>query len=369
MDTISSDFPIFQKYPRLIYLDNAATTQKPRAVIEAFREFYENYNSNIHRGVYSLSEQATELYERARERIAKFIGADPSQIVFVKNATEGLNVAISNMKSREIVSTIYDHHSTLLPIYHYSKSYRLERDPYSIRSQNIVVNHLSNVTGRAIDIRAIRDNNPDSIIVVDGTQYVPHFKLDLSKIDVNFYTFSPHKMLGPTGIGVLYIRDPLDYEPLIYGGGIVNNVTERMYRLLDSNIRYEAGTPPIAEAYATAVAIDYLEKHRDYLERLDREIIRRANELFDEYRIYPINRDQDIPIFSFYFREIHAHDVGEMLDTFYNIAVRTGYHCAQPLHEHLGIGPTTRASFYLYNPPEHLERLMEALKSVLRKFT
>ncbi|MCX8154741.1 MAG: aminotransferase class V-fold PLP-dependent enzyme [Candidatus Micrarchaeota archaeon] len=369
MDTISSDFPIFQRYPRLIYLDNAATTQKPRPVIEALREFYENYNSNIHRGVYSLSEQATDIYERSRERVARFIGADPSQIVFVKNATEGLNLAISNMRSREIVSTIYEHHSTLLPIYRYSKSYRLERDPYRIRSSNIVINHLSNVTGKVIDIQIVRDNNPDAVIVVDGTQYIPHFRMDLKKIDVDFYAFSPHKMLGPTGIGILYIRDPMKYEPLIYGGGTVSNVTERMYRLLDNNSRYEAGTPPIAEAYASSVAMDYLEAHREHLERLDREILKEANRLFDEYRIYPINRDQDVPIFSFYFQRIHSHDVAEILDTAHNIAVRSGYHCAQPLHEHLGIGPTTRASFYIYNSIEHLNRLMEALKNVVRKFT
>ncbi len=367
MDTIISDFPIFYKYPDLIYLDNAATTQKPKQVIEALEEFYYNYNSNIHRGVYRLSEIATEVYEKARERVAQYIHADPDQIVFVKNATEALNIAIYNLRDRFIHTSYYEHHSMLLPIYRYAKGYKLCENIEDIKADTIAITHASNVTGKIYDVKLVRENNIKATIIVDGAQYVPHYKPDMKKMDVDMYAFSSHKMLGPTGLGVLYIKDPYRYEPLLLGGGIVSNVTDSMYRLLDNIERYEAGTPPIAEAYAFTVALSYLESKLDVLHRLDQEIIRKSTSLFEEYDIRPINTDQDIPIFSFYFKNIHAHDVAEMLDN-YNICVRSGYHCAQPLHEYLNIGPTVRASFYIYNNIYQLEKLVKTLKQIVKIF-
>ncbi|MEM1700532.1 MAG: aminotransferase class V-fold PLP-dependent enzyme [Candidatus Anstonellales archaeon] len=368
MDTIRSDFPILSKYPRLIYLDNAATTHKPKLVIDALSEFYINYNANIHRGVYRLSEEATDLYERSREIIARFIGAEPYQIVFVKNATEALNTAIWNFRSHDIQSTVYEHHSMLLPIYRYSKSYKLHSRIEEIKGDIIAITHASNVTGRVIDLKTVRENNPNAIIIADGTQYVPHMSIDIKSIDIDMYAFSGHKMLGPTGIGVLYIKNPEQYEPLMLGGGTVSNVTNRMFRLLDTVERYEAGTPPIAEAYALSKAVEYLSSKFEDLHQLDQRIIRIANRLFQEYEIYPVEMNTNIPIFSFYFSSIHSHDVAEMLDTYYDIAVRSGYHCAQPLHEFLGIGPTVRASFHVYNTEEELYKFMNALKNIILKF-
>lgn len=367
MDLIHSDFPILSR--KVIYLDNASTTQKPRVVIEALKEFYENYNSNIHRGVYNLSEQATELYEKAKEEVARYLNADPSQIAFVKNATEALNIAIYNFKNKEIASTIYEHHSVLLPIYKYSKSYKLYDKIDEIKADNIVVTHASNVTGKVFNIKEIRDNNPEAKIIVDGTQYTPHFRPDLAKLDIDMYAFSAHKMLGPTGLGVLYVKEPKLYDPLVLGGGIVSNVSSSNYKLLETIERYEAGTPPIAEAYAFSSSINYLVDKLDYINKLDKAIIAKAYELFEEYNIYPINLNHDIPIFSFYFEKVHSHDIAEMLDIMYNIAIRSGFHCAQPLHEYYGVGATARASFYIYNNLNELELLMKGLKTILKKFS
>lgn len=367
MDTIISDFPIFTKYSNLIYLDNAATTQKPKQVIDALKEFYEDYNSNIHRGVYRLSEIATDLYEKAREKVARYINADPDQIVFTKNATEALNIAIYNIRDKVIDTTIYEHHSLLLPIYRYPKHYRIHYNIDDLRGDRIAVTHASNVTGKINDIKLVRENNPNAIIIVDGAQYIPHYRPDMKKLDVDMYAFSAHKMLGPTGLGVLYVKEPLRYEPLLVGGGIVSNVTEKMYSLLNNIERYEAGTPPMAEAYAFSIALEYLESKLELLNKLDKAILERSKILFEQYGIKPINTDQDIPIFSFYFKEVHAHDLAEMLDA-HNICVRSGYHCAQPLHEYLNIGPTVRASFYIYNNLSQLEILVKALKQIVIRF-
>jgi len=349
---IYSDFPILKK---VIYLDNAATTLKPKSIIKKMSEFYlENY-ANVHRGIYKLSEIATEYYEKSREKIAKFLGVEPYQIFFTKNATEGLNFIAWNFRSKVVGTTIKEHHSVLLPIMKYAKI------KLSLKEQYILTHHASNVLGTIQDIRSIRDDNPNSIIAIDGSQYVPHNFPDLKKLDIDAYVFSGHKLLGPSGIGVVYLKNPEEWEPMLLGGGTVSNVTIENYILVNSIEKFEAGTPPIAEAYGLSLAMDYLKNIQK------RDINLTMQKLIDEFKIYPINRDQQIPIYSFYFKGIHAHDVAYYLDR-YNIAVRAGFHCAQPLHEYMNIGPTTRASFYFYNNKKHALSLMEALSELIKKY-
>jgi len=396
---IRADFPILQREIRagvkLVYLDSTATAQKPLAVIEAMDRYYRWSNANIHRGVHTLGEEATALYEAARQRVAKFIHARKAQeIVFTRNTTEAINLVAyswgrSQLKAGDlIILTEMEHHSNLVPwqILAAEKGLRLEFVPVTgdgyldlevydrLLEQHprlVAFTHMSNVLGTINPVREMTEkaHRAGALVMVDGAQSVPHLHVDVQALGVDFLAFSAHKMLGPTGIGVLYARETLleQMPPFLGGGDMIKRVELRTFTPNEIPHKFEAGTPAIAEAVGLEAAIAYLESvGMEAIEAHERGLIAYALERLAEVpglKVYGPAANHRGGVASFVMEGVHPHDVAQILDR-EGIAVRAGHHCAMPLHQKLGAVATTRASFYLYNTYEEVDRLIEALHKV-----
>lgn len=375
----------------LVYLDSAATSQKPLPVIEAVERYYKEYNSNVHRGVHTLGTKATDAYEGAREKVARFLNApDPAQIIFTRGTTSALNlVAWSYARAvlepgDEIVLTPMEHHSNLIPWQQAAKAtgatlkYVPLRPDGTIavedfaqtvtaRTKIVAVTHVSNVLGTINPIKtfAAIAHEKGAVIVVDGAQSTPHMKVDVQDLDVDFYAFSGHKMCAPTGIGVLYGKRHLleQMEPIEFGGEMIDTVELYDATWKELPWKFEGGTPIIAGAIGLAAAIDFLESIgldaiRAHEERLARYALERLRAI-DGVTVY--GPEERAGLVTFNVEGVHPHDVATVLDA-RGIAVRAGHHCAQPLMRWLGVTATARASFYLYNTEEEIDKLADALQ-------
>ena len=400
---IRKDFPILDRElrpgVRLTYLDTTATAQKPLAVINAMDDFYRRSNANIHRGVHTLAEEATSLYENARERIAKFINAESArQIIYTRNTTESINLvaytwARANLKPGDLVIlTEMEHHSNLVPWHMLQAERGIELDFIPVTQDGLLdlvtygtllgrnpklvsFTHMSNVLGTinpaAEMIRLAHEAG--AIVLVDGAQSVPHLKVDMQALDADFYAFSAHKMCGPTGIGVLYGKTALleSMPPFLGGGDMIKEVKLRSFRANTLPHKFEAGTPAIAEAVGFGAAVDYLTNlGMDNIAAHEHEITEYALERLEEIpgvKLFGPSADKKGGVASFTLEGVHPHDVAQILDRD-GIAVRAGHHCAQPLHEKFGIPATSRASFYLYNTKEEVDLLVNGIYTVKKMF-
>ena len=403
VSAIRADFPILSKPvygdKHLAYLDNAASTQRPRQVIDAITESYEKTYANVHRGIHFLSEQSTNQYELARERVCDFIGAEHvEEIIFTQGTTASINTVArswgdANLKAGdEIVLSVMEHHSNLVPWYQLAertgaiiKHIPITDDGLLVideldhllteRTKLVAVTALSNVLGTINPIGEIarRAHDAGAVILVDAAQSVPHIATNVQELDVDFLAFSGHKMLGPSGVGVLYgRRELLDAMPPFLGGGsMINEVMLDRFTPAELPAKFEAGTPPIVPVIAMTAAIDYLEKiGLEAIEQHEQMLTRRAHDVLEAVggvRILGPSPQEKAGIVSFTLEGIHPHDVSEVLDR-HGVAVRAGHHCTQPLHARLGITASTRASFYLYNTPEEVDQLGEALAETKRFF-
>ena len=399
LEKIRKDFPILNEKVNgnnLVYLDNAATSQKPKEVIESLVNYYEKYNSNVHRGVHALSIKATDEFEKSRIKIQKFINAKSSnEIIFTRNASESLNlIAYSwgkdNIKSDdEIFITPFEHHSNIVPwqmlckekgaILKYlplNNNGDIDIDKFgaeiSKKTKLVSVTHMSNVLGTVLPLEEIIDlaKKYNAVTVVDACQSVPHMPVDVQKIDSDFLCFSGHKMLGPTGIGVLHGKEEIldKMIPFLYGGDMISEVTYEESKWNELPYKFEAGTPNIADSIALGVACEYLvkvgmENIWNHEMELGEYTVNQISKL-DKFKILG-NKSKELRggVVSFVHETIHPHDIGSLLDG-YGIAIRTGHHCAMPLVRSYGVVAASRASFYLYNNKSEVDKLVEGLKLV-----
>lgn len=394
------DFPLLYTQMNgkpIVYLDNGATTQKPEQVIRALCGYYGGCNANPHRGAYALSVEATEIYENARKVTAQFINAKrPEEIIFTKNATEALNLVaysygLTNVgKGDEIVITIAEHHSNLVPWQHVAKAkgatlkyIYLEKDgnlsdedietKITEKTKLVAVTQVSNVLGLKNDVKKVakKAHSVGAVVVVDGSQSVAHQKVDVQDIDADFFAFSGHKMLSPMGIGVLYGKyDILDaMPPFLMGGDMIEYVQEQDTTFAELPAKFEAGTQNVGGAAGLQAAIEYLGKIGfDRIEAIEKELVDYALPQLRELPYIELygcdsTRDNKTGIIAFNVKDVHPHDVATILDST-GVAVRAGHHCAQPLHRYLGLNASCRASFYLYNTKEDVDRWIAALKTV-----
>jgi len=395
-EEIRDDFPVLQQKVHgkpLIYFDNAATSQKPRAVIEALNDYYERYNANVHRGLHSLAERATREFERARERIARFINApSPETVIFTRGTTESINLvayswARNNLKKGdEILTTFMEHHSNTVPWYQVCEATgavikRIELNPdgtlrlddldklITDRTKLVAVVHTSNTLGTINPVRRIADaaHKKGAIVLVDGAQSTPHMKIDVQALGCDFFAFSGHKMCGPTGSGVLYGKRALleAMPPFMGGGEMIKEVWFDHAVYNDLPYKFEAGTPSIAEAIGLGVAVDYLERiGMDKIRKHEKEITQYALQRLKEFPEVVVYGPQDVEqrggLVAFTLGDVHPHDLATFLDQD-GIAIRAGHHCTMPLHKRLGLAATARASFYLYNTRDEVDTFIEAL--------
>jgi len=403
VEAIRKDFPILARETRdgvrVVYLDSTATSQKPKQVIDAMNDYYNRSNANIHRGVHTLAEEATSMYESAREKIAKFINAPSSrEIVYTRNTSESINLvaytwASANLKAGDlVVLTEMEHHSNLVPWQMLSAERGIELEFIPVTEEGLLdldfyksvldkhpklgsFTHMSNVLGTINPAEEIirMGHEAGAIVMVDGAQSVPHLKVDVQKLDADFYAFSAHKMCGPTGIGVLYGKSALleAMPPFLGGGDMIKEVKLRSFRPNSLPHKFEAGTPAIAEAVGFGVAVDYLTNiGMDNIAAHEHEITEYALERLEEFpglKLFGPSADKKGGVAAFTFDGIHPHDVAQILDRD-GVAVRAGHHCAQPLHEKFGIPATTRASFYLYTSKGEVDMLVNGLYKVKEMF-
>ena len=401
INQIRNDFPILGRkvYDRpLVYLDNAATTQKPRPVVEAITEEYYNVNANVHRGVHYLSQQATDLHEGAREKVRQFINARAtSEIIFTRGTTESINLVASSFcdefmrEGDEVIVSVMEHHSNIVPwqlqaakrgisirVIPMTDEGELKMDEYeklfTERTKIVSVTHVSNVLGTVNPVEEIvRIAHEHGVpVMVDGAQSAPHFAVDVQAMDCDFFAFSGHKMYGPTGVGVLYGKeDWLDRLPPYQGGGeMIESVSFEKTVFERLPFKFEAGTPDYVATHGLAKAIDYLtalgmDNIQMHEQELTRYAMRRLAEV-DGLRVFGTSERKDAVV-SFLVGDIHHLDMGTLLDRL-GIAVRTGHHCAQPLMLRLGIQGTVRASFALYNTKEEIDTLVDGIKRVSKMF-
>ena len=401
IEKIRSDFPILERkvYDRpLVYLDNAATTQKPRCVVDAMSEEYFSVNANVHRGVHFLSQQATDLHEAARERVARFIGAaSSSEIVFTRGTTESLNLVASSFSEAflregdEVLLTVMEHHSNIVPwqLVRERKGIVLKVIPindagevdleayeklFTPRTRLVAVTHVSNVLGTVNPVKqmAAVAHAHGARILVDGAQSVPHFSVNVQDIDCDFLTFSGHKVYGPTGIGVLYGKEELlDRMPPYQGGGeMISRVTFEHTTFERLPFKFEAGTPDYVGAHGLGVALDYVEQlGMENIHLHERELTRYAMEqlsLIPGMRLFGTAAEKDAVV-AFTVGDIHPLDLGTLLDRL-GIAIRTGHHCAQPLMARFGVESMARASFALYTTRAEIDALVSAIDRVRKMF-
>lgn len=398
MRNVRGDFPVLERTVNgnaLIYLDSAATAQKPTQVIEAIARFYREANANVHRGLYALSVEATELYENARKRIAALIGARPEEVIFTRGTTESLNLLAYSLgearvrEGDEILVTVMEHHANLIPWQELARRRgavlsavgitpdgELDMDDFrrklSSRTAIVAVTHVSNVLGTINPIPEIsrEAHRVGALVVVDAAQSVPHLPVDVKELGCDFLAFSGHKMLGPTGIGILWGRRELleEMPPFLTGGEMIREVWIDRATWNDLPYKFEAGTPPIAQAVGLGAAVEYLvrlgmdevRRHEEELTGLLLEGLR-ARDYVEVYG--PHDPQKRGGVVAFNLRGIHPHDVATLLDQ-EGIAIRAGHHCAQPLHRLLGISASCRASVYVYNTPEEIELFLAALDRV-----
>jgi cysteine desulfurase/selenocysteine lyase len=400
---VRADFPVLSREVRpgvpLIYLDSTATSQKPSQVIDAMSEYYENYNANIHRGIHTLAEEATAAYESARERIARFIGAGSSkEVIYTRNTTESINLVAyswgrANLSDGDlIVLTEMEHHSNIVPwqmiaeqvgakvaYISVTEDGLLDMESYhSLLEQKpklVGFAHMSNVLGTinpAKEIIALA-HEAGALTMVDGAQSVPHFAVDVQDLDADFLAFSAHKMLGPTGIGILYGKKQLlkAMPPFLGGGDMIKRVQLDGFRPNNLPHKFEAGTPSIAEAIGFGVAIDYLtEIGMDKVAAHEHALTGYAMERLEEVPgvwMFGPSVDKKGGVVSFTFEGVHAHDISQIMDGS-GVAVRAGHHCAMPLHDKYCIPATARASFYLYNTYDEIDKMIEAIYKVKEIF-
>ena len=403
VNKVREDFPVLTRevYPGvpLIYLDSAATSQKPKAVIRAMSAYYQDTNANIHRGIHKLAEEATFAYESARERIAAFINAPSAEeLIFTRNTTESINLVAYSwgrafLKAGDrILLTEMEHHSNLVPWQMLARELDLELDFIPVTPEGLLdldvyeqqlkkgpkllgVTHMSNVLGTVNPLEQILQDakSAGAVTLVDGAQAVPHFQVDISKLEADFYAFSAHKMCGPTGIGALFGKKKLleKMPPFLGGGEMIKRVELRSFKTNDLPHKFEAGTPAIAEAIGFGAAVDYLsELGMDQIERYERSLtgyaIEKLSQISDLHILGP-DIEEKGGVVAFYIKDIHAHDVAQILDS-KGIAVRAGHHCAQPLHTKFNLPATSRASLYLYNTREEVDRLIAGIHKVINIF-
>jgi len=401
---IKQDFPIFKNHPDLVYLDSAATSQKPQQVIDAVRNFYEFHNANIHRGIYELSQDATELFESTRKKVADFIGAyDSSEIIFTGNASEAMNIAAYGwarkfLQSGDIIVTSeMEHHSNIvpwlrlkeekgiqiifLPIDHefrldYTSLLQRKIDPQKIKL--IALAHASNVLGTINPIPKIisffKKNNIYAKVLVDAAQSVPHMPIDVKSLDCDFLAFSSHKMVGPSGVGVFWAKKEIleNMDPLFVGSHMIRTVSKEKATWADIPDMFEVGTRNLEGVIGLGAAIDYLQSvGMETIESYEKELSAYALQMLLNQKsvtLYgPKSIDNRLGVFSFNIANIHSHDVAEIFNRLH-IAVRSGHHCAQPLMQFINEPATVRASLYLYNTKEDIDKLAEGIKLVKKTF-
>lgn len=396
VNKIRKDFPILKRKvwdeKPLVYFDNAATTQKPKVVIEALVDYYENYNANIHRGVHKLAEEATAAYEKVRNKVKNFIGADnDSQVIFTRNSTESLNLLANTLGQEfigpgdEILLSEMEHHSNIIPWYllrdrkkikikfvpinnDYELDYKALENMITNKTKIISITHKSNVLGTVNDIKRISKivgaTGQSPLLIVDAAQSVPHMSINFQDLGCDFLVFSSHKMCGPTGVGVLVGKNSLfeKLPPFLGGGEMIRKVTFEGFTANDLPWKYEAGTPNIADVIAFGAAIDYLQKigmgNIYKHEQILTEYCIKEIKQFDFLKIF--NPTSGIGIVTFSNPVVHPHDIATIIDQ-YGVAIRAGHHCAQPLMKKLGVQATSRASFYFYNTKEEIDIFIEAL--------
>jgi len=390
---IRDDFPILQS--GVVYLDSAATSLTPEPVVQSVLDYYHNFNANIERGVYTLSQEASEQYLDAHKIVAKFLNVNETEIIFTKNSTEGINLvahAIPWKEGDKIVTTLIEHHSNYLPWLYFAKKYnlRLERikpdknghfnlsdfeKAIDNNTKLVAVNHISNVLGTISPLPEIVEiaRKHNALVLADGAQAAPHISLNLKGLNLDFYAISGHKMMGPTGTGILYINSRnLDwFKPVFVGGGIITDVELDNYTLADGFERFEAGTPNIAGGIGLGAAAEYLSRYgMKNVEKWEKEL---TDYLLDRMRtvngieIYgPLNAQGRVGVISFNLRNIPPHRVAFLLSERYDIAVRSGLHCAHPLIKYILNLPngTVRVSMYIYNTKEEIDKLISALNEI-----
>lgn len=403
INKVREDFPILSRtvYGRpLVYFDNAATTQKPRCVVEAMTEEYYNVNANVHRGVHYLSQQATDLHEQARETVRKFINApSASEVIFTRGTTESANLVVSSFaeafmsEGDEVIISTVEHHSNIVPwqlqaakrgiairVIPMNDDGSLDMEAYAAmfneRTKIVSVTHVSNVLGSINPVEQIISiaHAHDIPVMIDGAQSTPHFAVDVQALDCDFFTFSGHKIYGPTGIGVLYGKEKwLDRMPPYQGGGeMIESVTFERTVFERLPFKFEAGTPDYVATHGLAKALDYVSAlGMDNIAKHEADLTRYAMERMmqiDGMRIFgPQNPDIKDAVISFQLRDIHHLDMGTLLDRL-GIAIRTGHHCAQPLMDRLGVAGTARASFALYNTREEIDIMIAGIERVSKMF-
>ncbi len=398
------DFPILtenvQNDHPLVFLDNAASTQRPRQVIDAISGVYERTYANVHRGIHTLSELSTEQYEAARAKVQRFINAASfNEIIFTQGTTAGINLVArswgdANLKpGDEVLVTVMEHHSNLVPWQQAAERTgaklqyvpitddgRLDMSAFdrllTERTKLVAVAAVSNTLGTINPVAEItrKAHAAGAMVLLDGAQSVPHLTVDVRALDCDFLAFSGHKMLGPSGVGVLYGKERLleAMPPFLGGGSMINEVRLDRFTPAELPAKFEAGTPPIVPAIGMSAAIDYLEAiGMDRIHRHEHELVRYAYAALEQVEglhILGPAPEYRAGLVSFAFDRIHAHEFAQVLNDQFGVAVRAGHHCTQPLHTLLGITASTRASFYLYNTPEEVDRLLEGIAEVQRMF-
>lgn len=399
IEEIKKDFPIFEN-KNIAYLDSGATTQKPRYVLDKINEYYEKSNANPHRGAYSLSVEATELYEGARAKIANFINAKyPEEIIFSKNASESLNLVaysygLDNFsEGDEVVLSIMEHHSNLVPwqmvtkktkstlkYMYVNKDFELSKEEIESKitdkTKIVAITQVSNVLGTINNVKEIIKyaHKKGAKVLVDASQSIPHMKVDVRDLDADFLAFSGHKMLAPLGIGVLYGKREIlnKMNPFLMGGDMIEYVYEQNTTFAPLPNKFEAGTQNVEGVVGLSAAIDYIEKiGYEEIDKIEKEVVSYAIDELSKLNFLTIymtpNRENHSSVISFNINGVHPHDVASILDS-ENVCVRSGNHCAQPLMRFLGIDSTCRASFYFYNTKEDVDRLVKALNKAYNMF-
>ncbi len=401
-NVVRKDFPIFERVINgkpLVYLDSGATSQKPKEVLDAEREYYENHNANVHRGAHTLGDEATRLLDESRQKVAKFIGARKEEVIFVRNTTEGLNLVayawgLDNLKSGDVIlSTEMEHHADLVPWQEVARrtGARVElvkvtpnglldqtdfKNKLKLKPKLVAMVHVSNALGTVNPVAEMTKaaHKAGAIVVVDGAQAVPHMRVNVAEIGCDFYVFSGHKMLGPMGIGVVWGKKELltKMSPFLTGGGMINEVYADHSSWADVPEKFEAGTPNVAGAVGLAAAVEYLE-------RLGMGEVREHDQAMVGYTLDKLEIVRGVTLLgtkdpnlrsgsvSFVYAGVHAHDVATILDS-EGVAVRSGHHCTMPLHKTMGIAASIRASFNVYTTTQDIDRLVAALDKVKKVF-
>lgn len=385
---LRDDFPVLKKNPNLVYLDSAASSIKPKCVIDAIDYYYNNLSVNVNRGVYSLSYQATDMYEDTRRRVAKFINCKEEEVVFTRGASASLNLVAQSLEDLinegdEIITSELEHHSSIMPWMNVANKKKaiikyipLDEDNkitvenfkkvLTDKTKIVAINHVSNVIGYTTPIKEITKlaHEKNALVSVDGAQSIPHMKIDVLDLDCDFFSFSAHKMLGPTGLGVLYGKYDLlqKMPPVEFGGDMADMVYLQEMTFKDAPFKFETGTPLISEVIAFKEAIDYLDKiGMDNIRNHELELKKYAKEILKDIEgVTFYNLDSDSGLITFNIDGVHPHDAASIFDK-NNVCVRAGYHCAQLITRHINQFSTIRASLYLYNNKHDIDMLKESI--------